>query len=53
MPSSTRTAFKSQPGPEDHPRVDAAVKDKKTDLDIILALQEVVIDEVEDWLISR
>jgi hypothetical protein len=40
-------AFKSQPGPEVSRRVDAAVKDKKNDLDIILALQPVVIDEMK------
>jgi hypothetical protein len=40
-------AFKAQPGAEISKRVDAAVKDKKTDLDKILALQEVVIDEVK------
>jgi hypothetical protein len=40
-------AFKAQPGAEISKRVDAAVKDKKTDLDIILALQEIVIDEVK------
>ncbi len=40
-------AFKSQPGPEIARRVDAAVKDKKTDLNKILALQAVVIDELK------
>ncbi|NTV97528.1 MAG: hypothetical protein HGA75_19335 [Thiobacillus sp.] len=40
-------AFKSQPGPEISKRVDAAVKDKKTDLDIILAMQAIVVDELK------
>jgi hypothetical protein len=40
-------AFKAQPGAEISKRVEAAVKDKKTDLDKILALQEVVIDELK------
>jgi len=40
-------AFKSQPGPAISRRVDTAVKDKKSDLDMILALQEVVIDELK------
>jgi hypothetical protein len=40
-------AFKSQPGPDISRRVQDAVKGKTSDLDIILALQEVVIDEVK------
>jgi hypothetical protein len=40
-------AFKSQPGPEIAKKVEAVVKDKKTDLDKILALQAVVIDELK------
>ncbi len=40
-------AFKIQPGSEISRRVEAAVKGKKTDLDIIMALQEVVIDELK------
>lgn len=40
-------AFKNQPGSEISRRIEAAVKGKKTDLDIILALQEVVIDELK------
>jgi hypothetical protein len=40
-------AFKSQLSPEISKRVEAVTKEKKNDLDIILALQEVVIDEVK------
>ena len=40
-------AFKSLPGAAVSKRVDAAVKDKKSDLEIILALQQIVIDEVK------
>lgn len=40
-------AFKALPGAAVSKRVDAAVKDKKNDLDIILALQQIVIDEVK------
>jgi hypothetical protein len=40
-------AFKSQPGAAISRRVDEAKKDKKSDLDIILALQAVVIDELK------
>ena len=40
-------AFKSKLSSEILHRADAVVKDKKNDLDIILALQEVVIDEVK------
>jgi hypothetical protein len=40
-------AFKAEPGAEISKRVDAAIKDKKSDLDKILALQEVVIDELK------
>jgi len=39
-------AFKSRPGAEISRRVDEVKKDKKSDLDIILALQAVVIDEL-------
>lgn len=39
-------AFRAEPGAEISKRVDAVVKDKKTDLEIILALQAVVIDEL-------
>jgi len=40
-------AFKIQAGPEISRRVETAVKGKETDLDIVLALQEIVIDEVK------
>jgi hypothetical protein len=40
-------AFKSSVSPEMKRRVESITKDKKNDLDIILALQEVVIDEVK------
>jgi hypothetical protein len=40
-------AFKAAPGPDISRHVDAAIKDKKTDLDKILALQSVVIDEIK------
>lgn len=40
-------AFKSNPGPEITRRVESAIKDKKNDLDKILALQAVVIDELK------
>ncbi len=40
-------AFKSTLSPEISRRVEAITKEKKNDLDIILALQEVVIDEVK------
>ena len=40
-------AFKTEPGAEISKRVDAAIKDKKTDQDKILALQSVVIDELK------
>jgi hypothetical protein len=40
-------AFKSQPGPEISRRVEAIKKENKNDLDVILALQGVVIDEVK------
>ena len=39
-------AFKSTISPEINRRVETITKEKKSDLDIILALQEVVIDEV-------
>jgi hypothetical protein len=40
-------AFKSSVSPEIKRRVEAVTKEKKNDLDIILALQELVIDEVK------
>lgn len=40
-------AFKIQAGPDISRRVETAVKDKETDLDIILDLQAIVIDEVK------
>jgi hypothetical protein len=40
-------AFKSTLSPEISRRMDAITKEKKNDLDIILALQEVVIDELK------
>jgi len=40
-------AFKSSLSPEISHRVEAVTKEKKNDLDIILALQEVVINEVK------
>jgi hypothetical protein len=40
-------AFKSTLSPEISRRVESITKEKKSDLDIILALQEVVIDEVK------
>jgi hypothetical protein len=40
-------AFKNEVSPEIKRRVEAAIKEKKNDLDIILALQEIVIDEVK------
>jgi len=40
-------AFKSSVSPEISRRVESVTKDKKNDLDIILALQEVVIDKVK------
>lgn len=40
-------AFKSTLSPEISRRVESITKEKKNDLDIILALQEVVIDEVK------
>jgi hypothetical protein len=42
-----QAAFKSTLSPEISRRVESITKEKKSDLDIILALQEVVIDEVK------
>jgi hypothetical protein len=40
-------AFKTAPGPEISRRVESVISEKKNDLDIILALQEIVTDEVK------